>query len=150
MSVPLGDRGPSPAQFIETADKIEDRAMDVCRRWPKAWFFIITNRTLILASEIAEHAQKANSFFPVTTERERAERLIELQKALGATYAFAKKIERAYKKFPICGEKRHRSIYDMDVKSSNILEEFMRLCHEEEEALKGNIHYTRKINIPGR
>ena len=91
VSVPTGDRKRSGMQFIETADKIEKRAMEVCRRWPKSWMFMITARTVSLASQVYEHAQNANAIFPVTTEEERKERVIELQRALGANYAFAKK-----------------------------------------------------------
>lgn len=149
MSVPAGDRKPSPMDFIDTADKIESRAMDVCRKWPKSWFFILTQRTVNLASQIYEHAQKANAIFPVTTEEERKERILELQRALGANYAFAKKIERAYSKFPLCGQKDKRSPPEEEEKSNKLFEEFMGLCCKEEEALKGNIHYTRALKLPG-
>lgn len=142
MSVPPGNRSKSGVQFLDTADEIESRAMDICRKWPKSWFFIITNRTLALASQIAEHAQKANAIFPVVTEAECQERVIELQRALGATYAFARKMERAYSKFPICGEKKTPS--ETSQKSSALLEEMMILCSMEIESLKGNISSTRK------
>ena len=145
MSVPPGDRGKSPMQFIETADKIEKRAMEVCRRWPKSFTFIITNRTIQLASAIYEHAMRANAIFPVT-EAEKTERLLELERALGANYAFARKIERAFSMFPLCGEKKDLSNTAQMEKSGRLLQEFMTLCLEEEDALKGNITYTRGIN----
>ncbi len=145
MSVPPGDRKKSGMQFIETADKIELRAMQVCRRWPKSWTFLITLRTCALASQIFEHAQNANAIFPVKTEAERQERLLELQRALGATYGFAKKIERAYSLFPLCGDRRTPG--EMEKKSNAIFEELMMLCAEEEDALKGNITFTRTLEI---
>lgn len=138
MSVPPGDRNKSGMQFIETADTIERRAMEVCRKWPKSYTFVITTRTITLASQIYEHAQKANAIFPVTNEQEREERLLELQRAMGANYAFARKIERAYSMFPICGEKQNASPGALQEKSNKLLEEFMTLCSDEEDAL-----YTR-------
>lgn len=149
MAVPPGDRNKSGMQFIETADKIEQRAMEVCRKWPKSYTFVITMRTIALASQVYEHAQKANAIFPVTNEKEREERLLELQRAMGANYAFAKKIERAYSLFPICGEKQNTSQNVLQEKSNKLLEEFMMLCSDEEDALKGNISFTRKIDLSG-
>lgn len=146
MSVPLGDQDKSPMQFIETADTIEEKAMEVCKKWPKSYMFIITQRTIALASAIYEHAQAANAIIP-QTERERGDRISELQKALGANYAFAKKIERAYKLFPICGIKDGKSEAEEKRKSNNLFQEFMSLCTDEEEALKGNIHYTRSVDL---
>ena len=148
MSVPPGNRQKSSMQFIETADKIEDLTMRTCRKWPKSYMFIITQRTLNLASEIYERAQRANAIIP-KIEREREERLIHLQNALGATYAFARKVERAYRLFPLCGEKKDLEANTVDEKSAKLLEEFMNLCLDEEEALKGNIQYTRKLTLPG-
>lgn len=150
MSVPPGDRGKSSMQFLETAGRIEYRAMQVCRKWPKSWTFLVTNRTIDLACAIHEHAQNANAIFPITTEREREERLIELQRALGANYNFAKKMELAFSLFPICGEKQNATEADLTDKSMNILEEFMNLCADEDDALKGNIHYTRTVPLMGR
>lgn len=85
-------------QFLETADRIEKRAMEVCRKWPK-------------------------------------------------TYAFARKIERAYSLFPLCGIKEGRGPKEEQEKSGRILEEFMNLCLEEEDALKGNLHYVRTMEL---
>ena len=147
MSVPLGDRNKSKAQFIETADKIEFRAMQVCRRWPKSWYFTITQRTVNLASAIYEHACGANAYFPIMSEQERMDRISELQKAISANRKFAKKIERAYSFFPLCGEKDKLSEAELADKSNRLFEEFMNLCLEEEEALIGNLHWTRKVEI---
>ena len=133
-------------QFVESADKIEQRTMQICRHWPKAYMFIITQRTIQLASEIYEHAQKANAIFP-KDEEERSLRIRELDMALGALYAYARKIERAFSMFPICGEKKNVSQSDIEIKSNNILEELMNLCLDEEEALKGNLHYTRSLDL---
>ena len=149
MSVPPGNRGKSPMQFIETGDRIEQRAMEVCRRWPKSFFFIITQKTIQLASEIYEHALKANAILP-KSEEERTLRILELEKALGANYAFARKIERAYAMFPICGEKKDVSLAAVQEKSNRVLQEFMTYCLEEEDSLKGNIHYTRNLDLTGK
>ena len=149
MSVPPGNRGKSTMQFVETADRIEQRTMQICRRWPKAYMFIIMQRTLSLASEIYEHAQKANAIFP-KDEEERALRIRELDMALGALYAYARKIERAYSMFPICGEKKGVSEAELETKSNNVLKELMDMCLDEEEALKGNLHYTRSLDLTNR
>lgn len=146
MSVPSGDRGKSSMQFVETADRIEQRTMELCRKWPKTYTFIITQRTVALASSIYEHAQYANAILP-QTEEERMQRILELEKALGANYAFARKIERAYSLFPLCGQKDGRSQKEEQEKSNRLLEEFMNLCLEEEDALKGNLHYTRNMEL---
>lgn len=146
MSVPKGDRGKSGVQFVDTADTIEQRAMEVCKKWPKSYVFIITQRTVALASEVYEHAQKANAIMP-QTEDERQERALELERALGANYAFARKIERAFSLFPICGQKDGRSQNEEAEKSGRLLEEFMTLCKDEENALKGNLHYVRKMEL---
>ena len=146
MSVPPGDRGKSSMQFVETADRIEQRTMELCRKWPKTYTFIITQRTVALASAIYEHAQSANAILP-QTEEERTQRILELEKAMGANYAFARKIERAYSLFPLCGQKDGRSQKEEQEKSNRILEEFMNLCLEEEDALKGNLHYTRHMEL---
>ena len=146
MAVPPGDRNKSAMQFIETADKIEKRAMEICRKWPKSFMFVITSRTIALASQVYEHALKANAIFP-KTEEERTERMLELERALGANYAFARKIERAYSMFPLCGEKPNVSQNAMGEKSNRLLEELMTLCLEEEDALKGNITYTRSLDL---
>lgn len=149
MAVPPGDRGKSSMQFIETADRIEKRTMEICRRWPKSFMFIITARTIELASEIYEHAIKANAIIP-RTEEERTQRIIELEKALGANYAYARKIERAYSMFPLCGEKKDLTAPALEEKSNRLLEELMNLCLDEEDALKGNITYTRGIDLTAR
>jgi len=149
MSVSPGDRNKSAMEFVETADKIEARAMQVCKRWPKSYMFIITQRTVNLASELYEHVQKANAIIP-QTEDERILRVKELEMALGANYAFARKIERAYSLFPICGEKKDLSEHAMEEKSNHILEEFMNLCLAEEDAIKGNLHYTRNMTLSGK
>lgn len=133
-------------QFVETADRIEQKTMELCRKWAKSYTFIITQRTVALASAIYEHAQYANAIMP-QTEEERMQRIIELEKALGANYAFARKIERAYSLFPLCGHKDGRSEKEEQEKSNRILEEFMNLCLEEEDALKGNLHYTRNMAL---
>jgi len=150
MSVPPGNRNKSSMQFLETADRIESRAMDVCRKWPKSWWFVITARTITLASQIYEHALKANAIFPIVTEEERQERILELQRAMGANYAFARKIERAYSKFPLCGEKDRASAGQLNDKSNKLLEEFMTLCATEDDALKGNISWTRSVELVRR
>jgi hypothetical protein len=149
MSVPPGDRQKSSMQFIETARRIEFRTLQVCRRWPKSWFFLITQRTVALASELYEHAQRANSYFPILTEQEQMERIMELDRALATLYPFAQKIELAYSLFPLCGEKDKTSERERADKSSALLEEFMNLCLEEEEALKGNIVWTRNAKVGG-
>ena len=149
MSVPPGDRNESTMEFIDTADKIESRAMQVCRKWPKSYMFIITKRTVKLASKIYEKAQAANAIIP-RSEDERTQRVIQLQKALGANYAFARKMERAYSMFPICGEKAKATERELEEGSTKLLHEFMDLCAIEEEALKGNIHYTRNMDIGGK
>jgi len=146
MSVPPGDRGKSGMQFVDTAGNIEKKAMEVCKKWPKSYMFIITQRTVALASAIYEHAQYANAIMP-QSEEERTQRIIELEKAMGANYAFAQKIERAYSLFPLCGQKDGRSQTVEQEKSGKLLEDFMNLCLDEEEALKGNLHYTRTMHL---
>ena len=146
MSVPPGNRSKSKMQFIETADKIEKRAMEICRKWPKSYMFIITQRTIALASEIYEHAQKANAILP-KFENERELRILELDKALGAAYAFAAKIERAYSLFPLCGERKNLTELATEKKSMDLLEEFMNLCLEETDALIGNIEYVKNLKL---
>lgn len=131
-------------QFVETADRIERKAMEVCKKWPKTYTFIITQRTVALASAIYEYAQYANSILP-QTEEERTQRVIALEKAMGANYAFARKIERAYSLFPLCGQNDKRIEKEAREKSNKLLEDFMNLCLEEEDALKGNLHYTRSM-----
>lgn len=150
MSVPPGDRKPSNVQFLATAEEIESRAMDVCRKWPKSWMFVLTTRTLALASRIHEKAQDANAIFPITTEREKQDRISNLQQALGATYGFAKKMELAFRKFPICGEKKDMSPEAAQEKSGKILEEFMILCAEEKASLSENIRYVRAIELDAK
>ena len=149
MAVPPGDRGKSTMEFVNTADTIERRAMEVCRKWPKSYMFIITARTIALASQVYEHAQKANAIFP-KTEAERDLRIAELEMALGANYAFARKIERAYSMFPLCGEKQNVTERALSEKSNALLEEFMNLCLAEDDALKGNISYTRGLDLTGK
>ncbi len=134
-------------QFLETADTIEKRAMELCRKWPKTYTFIITNRTVELASSLYEHAQKANAIIP-KTEAERTERILELERAMGANYAFSRKIERAYSLFPLCGHKDGRTEKEEEEKSNRILDEFMRLRLDEEDALTGNLHYVRTMVLP--
>ena len=148
MSVPPGDRGKSSMQFVDTADRIEARTMQICKRWPKSWMFIITQRTINLASEIYEHAQKANAIMP-KTEAEREERVLELERAMGANYAYARKMERAYSLFPICGERKNATEAELEQKSADVLEELMNLCNDEDEALKGNLRYTRTMTLGG-
>lgn len=149
MSVPAGERNKSGMDFVEIADTIEEKTMRLCRKWPKSWFFVITQRTVELASSIYEHAQIANSIIP-KTEEERTMRIMELEQALGSVYAFSRKIERAYSLFPLCGEKKGLSEQELEEKSNRLLEEFMLLCVDEEDSLKGNMHYTRNIKIKSK
>ena len=148
MAVAPGDRNKSGVQFVDTAEDIEKRAMEVCKKWPKAWMFIITQRTIQLASMVYEQAQAANAIFPVTTQKEKEDRLSALHKALGANRSFAKKIERAFDMFPICGEKEKDTPAQQQEKSGKLLQEFMTLCTIEEDALTGTITYTREIVLP--
>ena len=150
MSVHPGDRGVSSMQFVETANKIEERAMQVCRKWPKAYMFVITQRTIQLASELYEHVLKANSIYPMTSEAERDERLRELHRALGTNVSFSRKIERAYHMFPICGVQKNLSQSASQEKSDRLLYEFMELCLAEEDAIKGNINFTRNYKLVGK
>lgn len=149
MSVPPGERSKSGMDFVEIADNIEEKTMRLCRKWPKSWFFIITQRTVELASSVYEHAQIANSIIP-KTEDERTMRVMELEQALGNLYAFSRKIERAYSLFPLCGEKKNASEKELEEKSNRILQEFMLLCVDEEDSLKGNMHYTRNLKIKSK
>ena len=141
-----GDRGKSPMRFVDTAGNIEKKAMEICKKWPESYMFIITQRTIELASEIYEQAQKANAIIP-QSEAERTERILCLERALGANYAFARKIERAYTLFPLCGQKPNRSENVEQIKSNKLLEEFMTMCSDEEDALKGNLQYTRSAKL---
>jgi hypothetical protein len=141
MSVPVGKRGKSSAQFVETASEIEAYAINVCKNWPKTYTFLLTNRTVALASEVYEYSMKANAIMPKTDE-DVANRKALLQKALGSLYAFSAKIELAYRLFPICRQKDRMTVNEIDEKSAKIFERFMDLCETEEASLKGNISWT--------
>lgn len=132
-------------QFVETADRIEQKTMELCRKWAKTYTFIITQRTVALASAIYEHAQYANAIMP-QTEEERMQRIIELEKALGANYAFARKTSEHTPSF-LYAVIRTDAAKKRAERSNRILEEFMNLCLEEEDALKGNLHYTRNMAL---
>ena len=131
-------------EFVHTADIIEKRAMEVCKNWPKRYMFIITQRTIALASELYESVQKANAIMP-KSEAERTQRILLLEQAMGANYAFAQKIERAFSMFPLCSPKP--SAAEEEQKIMGILEEFMGYCDTEDEALKGNLTYTRNMSL---
>ncbi len=144
MSVPKGERGKSSMEFVHTANIIEKRAMEVCKNWPKRYMFIITQRTINLASELYECVQKANAIIP-KTEAERTQRVILLERAMGANYAFSQKIERAFSMFPLCTPKK--SPTEESEKSFHILQEFMEYCKTEDDALRGNLTFTRNMEL---
>ena len=73
--------------------------------------------------------------------------MMELHRALGSTYALAKKFELAFHKFPICGEKKDMSPAALQEKSGKLLEEMMILCATEKKSLTDNIRYVRQITI---
>ncbi len=145
-NIPKGDRKKSPMEFVDTADKIEARTLQICMKWPKRYMFFITQRTVNLASEVYELVQKANAIMP-KSEAQREDRIRLLTHALGALYAYAQKIERAYSLFPLCGDKPKLSEHQIEEKSNNILDEIMDLCNHEEDAIKGNLSYTRIMRI---
>ena len=147
MSVSPGDRAKSPMDFVDRARHIEKRAYEVVRRWPKSWYYPLGERTLSLASETYELVKRANDIIP-GSESEKISRIELLQAAIGANDAFNDKIELAFSLFPICGEKaKCRSEEEREEKSGAILQEFSTLCAAEEDDIKGNLVYTRGIDV---
>lgn len=141
MSVIKNLRGKSSMDFVEYAGRIEEKTLDTCKKWPKTYTFLLTNRTVNLASELYEEVQKGNAIM-VTTRAEADERMRHMLRALGALYAYAAKIELAYRKFPLGGQKDGGS-KDLN-KSDRLFEEIMDLCQTEEDALLGIIKSDRK------
>lgn len=132
--------------FVEFADRLEDETLEMCKKWPKTYTFLLTNRTVNLASEIYECVMKANAIMP-TTETEKQARVQLLQTALGALYNYARKIEKAKRRFPLCGYKDGRTYTEEQNKSDKLFEKIMDICEEEERAINGNIDYTRSIKV---
>ena len=146
MSVRKNERGESTMNFVEIADRLEDEALEMCKKWPKTYTFLLTNRTVNLASEVYECVLSANAIIP-ETEKEKQNRVALLQRATGALRNFARKVEKAKRRFPLCGYKEGRSNSEEQEKSDKIFEKIMDLCDEEEKAIEGNINYTRSIKV---
>ena len=134
--------------FVELADRLEDETLDMCKKWPKTYTFLLTNRTINLASNIYECVVSANAIMP-GTEEERTTRIKLLQAALGSLYNYARKIEKAKRRFPLCGHKEGRSDSEEESKSDKLFEKIMDICEEEERAINGNIQYTRSAKLKG-
>lgn len=149
MSVRKNERGKSPMDFVEFADQLETEALRMCHKFPKAYTFILTNRTVNLASEVYECVLSANSIMP-ETEAEKQARIALLQQALGALRNFARKVEKAKTLFPLCGHKDGRTASEEWLKSDKVFEKIMDLCEEEEKAIEGNLKYTRSIKAKGK
>ena len=132
--------------FVEYADRLEDEALDMCPKWPKTYTFTLNNRALNLASEVYECVLEANAIMP-KTEEEKTTRVELLQKALGATHAFARKVEKAKKRFPICGHKEGRSAKEEEEKSDRLFEKIMDILEILDRSIEGNINYTRSIKV---
>lgn len=64
MSVPVGERGESIAQFVATADEIEVYTIQRCAKFPQEYREYILKDIAHLASSAASHVSQGNSIYP--------------------------------------------------------------------------------------
>ena len=68
MSVPLSKRKPSNYQVIDTALSIYESTLKLCLKLPKRYTYLVFQKMVDLASEVADYARKAKSITPITKQ----------------------------------------------------------------------------------
>lgn len=68
MSVIKEKRGEAKTQFLDSARELEEYTIKQCRRFPKAFTFIITNDLVRYAKGVYEEVIAANTYFPTDHE----------------------------------------------------------------------------------
>ena len=140
ISVPTGERGESPAQFIATADEIEIYTIQRCAKFPQEYREYILKDIAHLATEASSHVNQGNEIYPskpksgdmthyisdVSRRRTHFRQALEMYKDLG------KKVNKLYKiKKPNRKHRKQRK-------------KWTGLIHEEIKLLKGVLESDQK------
>lgn len=105
ISVPTGERGESPVQFVATADEIEIYTIQRCAKFPQEYREYILKDIAHLASAAASNVLAGNSIYPVKPKGGDLTRYIEdvkrrrnyFKKALEYYKVLGNKVSKLYK-----------------------------------------------------
>ncbi len=120
MSVIKSKRGPSSAQFLETAQQIQIYTLRQCVKFPKRYTILFTQNLTTTATNACSLVKKGNSIFPGNQHEAQLRRDCFMQ-AYAELQALISQITTAYDMFPI---------------PENAITEWMRLIREELVLLK--------------
>lgn len=98
MAVLKSKRGESSVQFLDTAFNIEEFTIRQCMKLPKRSMFFVGERTVNLASEMAECLRRANTIYLDSAEKfdARARLLMQANQALQCLISKVNLISRLY------------------------------------------------------
>lgn len=98
MAVLKSKRGESSIQFLDTAFNIEEFTIRQCMKLPKRSMFFVGERTVNLASEMAECLRRANTIYLDSVEKfdARTRLLMQASQALQCLISKVNLISRLY------------------------------------------------------
>lgn len=91
MSVPLSKRKPSNYQVVDSALSIYESTLRLCLKLPKRYTYLVFQKMVDLASEVADYAKKAKSVAP-TNKQEADLRILYWVKSKASLMALISKI----------------------------------------------------------
>lgn len=100
MSVIKNKRSVSGVQFLDTAKELQTYTIRTCVKFPKRYFFIISNNIIQSATKIHAFVKRGNSIFPTNADDTRL-RHEQFVLAVAELQNLISQINIAYDTFPI-------------------------------------------------
>lgn len=135
MSVIKSKRGPSSAQFLETALQIQIFTLRQCVKFPKRYRILFTQYLTESATHACALVKKGNSIFPSNQHEAQLRRDCFLE-AYAELQSLISQITTAYEMFPV---------------EESVIAEWMRLIQQELGLLKSLMKSDKQRykNLPG-
>ena len=135
MSVIKSKRGPSSAQFLETALQIQIFTLRQCVKFPKRYRILFTQYLTESATHACALVKKGNSIFPSNKHEAQLRRDCFLE-AYAELQSLISQITTAYEMFPV---------------EESVIVEWMRLIQQELGLLKSLMKSDKQRykNLPG-
>ena len=128
MSVPRSKRGVSEAEFLHTARELQIFTLRRCKHIPKRYTFLVAKPLTNSAASVYEMAKSGNSIYP-RNQHEAQLRRDYFNRAVAGVYSLVSQVEVCREMFSI---------------PPDMMLEWMRLCKQEIELLKGVMDSDRR------
>ena len=128
MSVPRSKRGVSEAEFLHTARELQIFTLRRCKHIPKRYTFLMAKPLSENAASVYDMAKRGNSIYP-RNQPEAQIRRDYFNHALAGVYSLVSQAEVCREMFGI---------------TTDMMMEWMRLCKQEIELLKGIMDSDRR------